>query len=176
MISIFKQGRVMFRIMVLIGLMGTNVGCLVNFNFTGGNVDTSLETLNVEIFTNEAQIVVPYLAQETTQQIQDRFLNQSRLTLTTGAADVKLSGNVSRYAIAPVAIGGDERAEQNRLTIGLRVKFDNNVNPDESWEQNFSAFVDFDADEDLSSIERDLIDEALDQLTQDIFSKSIGKW
>ena len=176
MISTYRIGRILSHLCLWTILIVISVGCRVNFNFTGGNVDTSLETLNVEIFTNEAQIVVPYLAQETTQQIQDRFLNQSRLTLTTGGADVKLSGSVARYTIAPVAISGNERAARNRLTIGLRVKFDNNVNPDESWEQSFSAFVDFDADEDLSSVERDLIDEALDQLTQDIFSKSIGKW
>lgn len=176
MISISNIGTWGIRIGVCSALALMLSGCIIKFNFTGGVVDTDLETLSVDLFTNEAQIVVPYLAQETTQQIQDRFLNQSRLTLTSGAADVELSGSISRYLISPVAISGNDRAAQNRLTIGLRVKFDNNVNTDDSWEQSFSAFVDFDADEDLSSVERDLIDEALDQITQDIFSKSIGKW
>ncbi|MDX1906015.1 MAG: LptE family protein [Bacteroidia bacterium] len=151
-------------------------GCKVTFNFTGGSVDTSLETLSVDQFTNNAEIVIPYLAQEVTQQIQDRFLSQSRLTLTSGAADVQLSGYVSRFTVLPVAVQGDNRAAQNRLTIAVMVKFENNVTPKDSWENTFTGFVDFDASQDFSSVEREKIDEVLEQITQDIFSKSIGKW
>lgn len=151
--------------------------CALRFNFHGGgSVNPDLETLSVEIFSNEAQIIVPYLSQEVTQQIQDRFLNQSRLTLTSGAADIVLSGAITRYTVLPVAISGTDQAAQNRLTIALRVKFENNVEPNDSWEQTFNSFVDFDASEDFSSIERERIDEVLEQLTQDIFTKSIGKW
>ncbi len=150
--------------------------CSIRFNFTGGQVPDNLETLFVDNFSNEAEIVVPYLAQLVSEQLQDRFLNQSKLSLTSGAADVELSGSVVRYTVLPTSISGENRAEQNRMTIGVKVAFTNNVNPNESWEQNFSAFVDFDASEDLSSVERDKIEEILEQITQDIFSKSLGKW
>ncbi|MEL6588704.1 MAG: LptE family protein [Bacteroidota bacterium] len=160
---------------ILLGIC-LNFSCSINFNFTGGKVDTSLETLFVDIFSNEAEIVVPYLGQLTTEKIQDRFLTQSRLSITSGAADVALSGAITRYSIIPTAISGQDRAEQNRMTIAVRVNFENNQDANESWEQTFSAYQDFDADLDLSSIERDQIEEILDQITQDIFSKSIGKW
>lgn len=159
----------------LIGLIVS--ACSVKFNFTGtGSVDTRLETLSVETFLNEAQIVVPYLAQVLTEQTQDRFLNQSRLTLVSGAADIQLSGSINRYGISPVAISGNNQADQNRLTISVRVSFKNNVEPEDSWDQSFSGFVDFDASEDFASIEEEQINEILEQITQDIFSKSIGKW
>jgi outer membrane lipopolysaccharide assembly protein LptE/RlpB len=152
-------------------------GCAVDFNFTGtGSVDTELETLSVANFNNEAQIVVSYLAQEVTNQLQDRFLNQSRLTLTSGAADIELGGSITRYAIQPVAIQGGDQAAQSRLTIAVRVVYENNVNPKDSWENTFTSFVDFDADLNFSSEEARLIDEVLEQITQDVFTKSIGKW
>jgi hypothetical protein len=168
----------MLKALGLCWLLGLGLaGCAINFNFTGtGSVDTSLETLSVANFTNEAQIVVPYLSQEVTNQLQDRFLNQSRLTLTSGAADVQLSGSVSRYTIQPVAIQGGDQAAQTRITIALRVNFENNVNPDDGWENTFSSYVDFDANLDLASNEPDLINEVLEQITQDVFTKSIGKW
>lgn len=162
-------------ILLLLPLLAS--GCIsIRFNFTGGSVDTSLETLFVDQFTNEADVVIPYLAQEVGIQLQDRFLSQSRLTLTTGAADVVLGGAVTRFTVAPVAIQGENRAAQNRLTIAVRVKFDNNVDPKASWEQTFSGFVDFDATEEFSSVEREKIGLVLEQITQDVFSKSIGKW
>lgn len=150
--------------------------CRISFNTSGGNVDTSLSTLFVDKFSNEAAIVVPYLAQELTQQIQDRFLSQSRLSLTSGAADVALSGAVTVYTVLPKAIQGENRAAQNRLSISVRVKYENNVNPNESWEQTFSGYSDFDANLDFSRIEREQINLVLEQITQDIFSRSIGKW
>ncbi len=156
--------------------LGCLTSCTIAFNFTGGSVDDSLETLSVETFGNEAPLVVPFLALEVTNQIQDRFLSQSRLTLTDGAADVQLSGAVVRYAVTPVAVQGDETASQNRLTIDVRVAFENTQNPSDSWTQNFSSFTDFDANLDLASEEARLIDEVLEQITQDIFTKSIGKW
>jgi hypothetical protein len=148
----------------------------VNYNFTGGLVDTELESLTIESFGNVSNIVVPYLGQSFTEALRDRFLSQSRLSLTDGAADIELSGNIVQYNVAPVAIEGDDRAGQNRLSIAVRVKFNNNVNPNDSWEQTFNSFQDFSSSQDLSSIERDLIDEINNQLTQDIFNKSIGKW
>ncbi|MEM6628054.1 MAG: LptE family protein [Bacteroidota bacterium] len=163
--------------------IGILSGCSVKFNLTGGTVDPRLQTLSVETFGNEAPIVVPFLAIEVTNQLQDRFLSQSRLSLTTGDADVQISGRITNYAITPVAISASsdpnqERftASQNRLTIAISVKFDNTIDPNESWEQSFSGFVDFNSELDFASIERDRVDEILEQLTQDVFNKSIGKW
>ena len=165
-----------WRILLLVGLLGIS-GCKVGFNFSGGGaIDPRLQTLSIETFSNEAAVVVPYLAQEVTQQMQDRFLNQSRLQLVSNNADIQISGAVTRYQVSPVAISGDTRAEQNRLTIAVRVSFVNTIDENESWENTFSKFVDFDATQDFSSIERDQINEVLEQITQDVFTKSVAKW
>ena len=166
-----------FLIILLITV--SSWACTTTFNFTGtpkGGSSVNLETLAVDVFVNEAPLVVPFLAQFLTDELQERFLSQSRLNLTTGNADVELSGSITRYNVQPLAISGDERAAQSRLTIGVKVIFNNNVEPDDSWEQTFSQYVDFDAEQDFASIEETLIEEVVDQLTQDIFSKSLGKW
>ncbi|MEM6766241.1 MAG: LptE family protein [Bacteroidota bacterium] len=154
------------------------VGCTTTFNFTGvpAGGDDGLETIAIDLFGNQAPVVVPNLAQEFTQQLQDRFISQSRLALIASDADVNVSGSITQYRISPVAISGDERAAQNRLTIGVQVKYENMVTPEDSWDQSFSSFVDFDSDLDFISIEQEKISEIVEQLTQDIFNKSLGKW
>ncbi len=152
------------------------LSCTTTFNFTGGKVDERLETLAVDQFINEAPIIVPSLAQDFTEALQDRFLSQSRLSLTTENADIFISGVITGYRVDYVAIQGDDRAAQNRLTVAIQVKFENNIEEKDSWDQGFNSFVDFDADEDFTSIEPDLIEEIVEQLTQDIFNKSVGKW
>ncbi|MEO0899530.1 MAG: LptE family protein [Bacteroidota bacterium] len=153
--------------------------CKVTFNGTGtGTVDTRLQTIAIDDFINQAALVVPYLAQEVTNQMQDRFQRQSRLELTTGAADIRIGGSIVRYDLQPVAVTGNETAAQNRLSIEVSVSFENFVEPSESWasEKRFRGFVDVSADADFTSQEEDLINEILDQITQDVFSATIGKW
>lgn len=159
-------------------LVSCVVSCKTTFNFTGvpAGGDDGLETIAIDLFGNQAPVIVPNLAQEFTQQLQDRFISQSRLTLIATDADVNVSGSITQYRISPVAISGDERAAQNRLTIGVKVTYENLVNPDDSWDQTFSSFVDFDSDLDFISIEQEKISEIVEQLTQDIFNKSLGKW
>ncbi|MCI4668765.1 MAG: LPS assembly lipoprotein LptE [Bacteroidia bacterium] len=164
---------------LVLGLLLSLSSCRIKFNSTGTEGgDPNLKTITIDDFTNQAAIVVPYLAQELTNQMQDRFQRQSRLTLTTGAADIRIGGTIVRYDLQPVAIQGDESAAQNRLTIAISVSFENFVNPKESWtsDKRFSAFVDVSADEDFASQEEELINEVLEQITQDVFSASIGKW
>lgn len=168
----------MGRLLICSLILSITTGCIsVGFNFTGGGTpDPRLQTISVENFSNEAPNVVSYLAQEVTQQMQDRFLNQSRLQLVSNNADIQIAGAVVRYQVSPVAISGNTQAEQNRLTIAIRVSFENTIDPNESWENTFSKFVDFDASEDFTSIEGDQINDVLEQITQDVFTKSVAKW
>ncbi len=169
----------MRTLVLCLGLSCLLLGCSISFNTTGtSSPNPNLKTIAIDNFINKAALVVPYLAQELTDQMQDRFLRQSRLTLTTGAADIRIGGSIYRYDIQPVAVQGNETAAQNRLTIGVSVSFENFVEPENSWEKekNFTAFVDVSADDDFSAREEELIDEALDQITQDVFSASIGTW
>lgn len=153
-------------------------GCRFGFGFSPGPgaQNANLQTIAVQTFSNEAELVVAYLAQEFTESLQDEFLRRSRLTLTTGQADVELSGTIINYSVTPAAISSGETAAQNRLTIAVRVKYENRVETSESWETTFTKFSDFDASQDFASVERDLITEVNDQLVAAIFNEVFGKW
>lgn len=153
-------------------------GCGFQFGFSPGPgaQNANLKTIAVRSFGNEAELVVAYLAQEFTETLQDEFLRRSRLELTTNDADVEISGTIINYSITPSAISSGETAAQNRLTISVRVKYDNRVEVGDSWENNFTKFSDFDASQNFASVERDLIDEVNDQLVAAIFNEVFGKW
>ncbi len=150
--------------------------CKFSIGFNPGPQDDNLKTLNIQAFGNDASLVVPYLAQEFTEELQDRFLSRSRLTLTDGEADVVISGAISNYTIRPVAIAGGETAAQNRLTISVKVKYENNISPNDNWEQTFTNYSDFSSSLNFASEERGLIEEVIDLISQDIFNQALGKW
>lgn len=154
-------------------------GCKFSANFTGGTVDANIKTISIANFANESSLGSPTIAQQFTQQLRNRFQSQSRLTFLETGADVQMSGAIVGYSIIPVAIqgGASGGASQNRLEIRVKVKFENQINPSESWEKEFKSFVDA-----ASSVviagenERTLVEQVNDQLTQDVFSASLGKW
>lgn len=151
--------------------------CSFKANFTGGKPDPSLKTISIVPFANDAPLVVSYHSQRFTEQMRDRFLTQSRLAFVNANGDIQLSGAIVDYNIRANTVGGaGGGAQQNRMTISVKIKYENKVNPSESWEQQFSSFIDFPASTNLSSAERELIEQVNGQLTQDIFNKSIGKW
>jgi hypothetical protein len=80
------------------------------------------------------------------------------------------------YHTTPTAIQGNEQAALNRLTITINVRFENTLNPDESFEQRFSAFEDYDASLNFASVEGDLVNTITERLVQDIFNKAVVNW
>ena len=124
---------------ILLSYLLTGSGCSIKYNFSGGAPpNPDIQTLYIENFANEATLVVPYLSQEFTETLQATFLNRSQLTLSDDNSDITIRGTITGYTITPVAIAGNETAEQNRLTIRANVKHDNIVVPEcEHWNNTF---------------------------------------
>lgn len=151
-------------------------GCTVNYSFSGASIDPKMKTYSVQYFANRAPIVVPTLSQQLTEALREKIKSQTKLRLVTGVGDADFSGEITRYETRAVAITGNDRPAQNRLTIEVRVRYTNSVNPKENFESTFSRYKDYDANQNLSSVEQELIKDILDLLTEDIFNKAFVNW
>jgi hypothetical protein len=110
--------------------------------------------------------------------LKDLLLAQSPLRIAEKNGELTYSGTVVDYRTAPVAIqsGAAETASLNRLTITVKVKYDNSLEPELSFEKTFSKFADYDANQDLFTIEESLWSLINEQLTQEIYNASVGNW
>ena len=104
------------------------------------------------------------------------MLQQTRLDLLKKNGDLKFDGEIVGYDVQPIAVQGDETSALNRLTITVKVRYTNTFDRDKDFELNFSRFADYESTNDLASVEEALILEINDQLTQDIFDRSLGNW
>jgi len=123
-------------------------------------------------------MVTPLYAQRFTESLKDLLLAQSPLKLIESSGDLQFSGIVTDYRTAPVAVqsGAAETASLNRLTITVKVKYENTVDNTLSFEKTFTKFADFDANKDLFTIEESLWSLINEQLTQEIYNASVGNW
>ncbi len=144
------------------------------YSFTG--VNTTAETYQVNFFQNNAPIVEPGLDILFTRTLQDLILNQTNLQLVNSGGDLIYEGEITEYRVSPMSATADQRAAQNRLTIGVRVRFTNTDNEEENFERSFSFFYDYPANTQLTAIRGTAHEEIFERITQDIFNASLANW
>jgi len=146
------------------------------YTFTGADIHPDVQTISIRYFNNQATLVQPMLSSKFTEALQDRFIQQTSLELTSKEGDLQFDGYISDYQIKPRNITANDQASQNRLTITVQVSFTNLIEKDKGFKQNFSRYADFDSSTEISNIEEQLIDEIVAELIEDIFNKAVVNW
>jgi hypothetical protein len=162
---------------ILLSITGLFSSCSVTLN--GASIPPEMKTINVEYFENSAPLVVNNLSQLFTEAIKGRVRSQTRLAIVSGDADASLSGTITGYSIAPVSVQATQGnqvpiASASRLTITVNVKYVNQKDPKQNYEQSFSRYTDFRGA--ISAQEQQLIQIINQQLTEDIFNRAFANW
>ena len=150
--------------------------CKITYSFTGVAINPQIKTVSIQYFDNRAPLVQATLSQVFTDALRDKIQGQTSLNLVTGYGDVDFSGEIKNYETRPQAITGSETAALNRLSITVRVKFENAVEPDKNFDTSFTRYEDYDSSKDLSSVEDELIKLIIENIIEDIFNKAFVNW
>ncbi|MDB4270677.1 LPS assembly lipoprotein LptE [bacterium] len=150
------------------------------YNFTGGDVGTA-SSFQVNYFQNYASqspgsTFEPGLDRDFTLALQDLILNQTSLDLRNSDADLLYEGEIVEFRISPMTATAEQRAAQNRLTMGVNVRFFNRTKEDVDFERRFSFFYDYDANTQFSSVRDEALTAIFERITQDIFNASLADW
>lgn len=148
-------------------------GC---YSFQDASFDPNLKTFSVDLFVNESSNTNPGLSQQFTESLKDKVISESNLRFVEAQPDVAFSGAITRYEVQALAPGANEVADQNQLTIAVKVSFINNTKDTDSWEQTFSRFANFESNLNFINIEAELVDEIIRQLVDDIFRRAFVNW
>ncbi len=169
-----KKFILLYTMVIL--LTGVAISCRINYSFTGANISPLVKTYSVYYFPNRARLVNPTLSQSFTEALREKLQRQTSLNELAEDGDLIFEGQITGYEVRPMSIQKEDMAALNRLTVTVRVKYTNNIEPDQSLEQTFSAFEDFDAASSLSAVEDGLVPEIIAKLTEDIFNATLANW
>jgi hypothetical protein len=161
---------------IIILLTGITNSCRISYSFTGANISPAVKTFSVYYFPNRARLVNPTLSQSFTEALREKLQRQTPLNELAEDGDLIFEGQITGYEVRPMSIQKEDMAALNRLTVSVRIKYTNNIDPDQSIEQTFSAFEDFDAASSLSAVEDGLVPEIITKLTEDIFNATLANW
>jgi len=153
----------------------TLLGCGA-YSFTGGDIGEA-KTFQVSYFQNNATLIEPGLDRDFTNALQDFIQNQTSLSLVNSGGDIVYEGEITEYRISPTTATANNTAAQNRLTIGINVRFYNKKDEEKDYEERFSFFFDYAGSAQLIGSQKDTaIAEIFERITQDIFNRSFNNW
>ncbi|MBV1888219.1 MAG: hypothetical protein KUG51_02905 [Urechidicola sp.] len=147
------------------------------YTFGGVTLHSSVKTVQIDYFPNNAPLIEPTLSQAFTLSLQDLFISQTNLDMVKSGGDIHFEGEIVGYRINPMSATAQQTAAQNRLTITVNVRYYNKYEEDKDFEQRFSFYYDYPANAQLvGSVKADAFKEIFERITQDIFNASVAQW
>jgi hypothetical protein len=152
-------------------------GCTISYKFNGASIDYSkVKTISVADFANNAALVYAPLATNLTDGIKDLYQRQTRLEQVRRGGNLELEGEITGYALTPMAVSADSYAAETKLTMTVRVRFTNNVNPVESFEKTYTAYQTFDSSQMLNDVQDELCNIMIQEIADQIYNDTVAKW
>ena len=160
----------------LISLLALVVGCGA-YSFTGISLSAETKTFQVNYFQNTSALIEPGIERDFKLALEDLILNQTNLSLVKSNGDILYEGEIVEYRISPTTATASNTAAQNRLTIGVNVRFVNKNDEEADFEKKFSFFFDFAGSAQLvGSQKTTAIEEIFERITQDVVNASLANW
>lgn len=157
--------------------MALLVSCSISYKFNGASIDyTKVKTISIKDFPNQAALVYPVLSQMFTDKLKDIYIRQTRLEMVKDNGDLDIEGEIIGYELAAMAVKEDAYASRTKLTITVRVRYTNQSKPEEDFEQSFSAYREFDANQMLQQVQEELCTEITEELVDQIYNATVANW
>lgn len=167
----FLSGRILLIPVFLLFL----AGCKIRYSFSGASISPEVKTVSVKYFPNRARIINPALSQEFTDALMDKIKSQTNLVFVDDG-DVSFDGEIVDYKTSFLAVTGDDKSAMTRFTIAIKVRFTNNIDEDQDFDQVFSRYKDYDATKDLSEVEDILVEAIITDIIEDVFNQAFVNW
>ncbi|KAA6344249.1 hypothetical protein EZS27_008103 [termite gut metagenome] len=162
---------------LLIFLLPLMVACTVSYKFNGASINyDKVKTISIADFPIKAAYVYTPLATRFNEELKDIYIRQTRLKLISVNADLEIEGEITGYTQHNEAVKSDGYASETKLTITVNVRFINNTDHAEDFEQQFSAFRTYDSSQLLTAVQDDLITQMVKDITEQIFNATVANW
>jgi hypothetical protein len=109
-------------------------------------------------------------------QLKDQYANHTKLTQVKRNGDLKIEGEISRYEQRNKSVSSEGYSAQTELSMTVNVRFTNNVNHSQDFEQQFTATASYETTQSLNSVQEQLVTQMVKDITDQIFNATVANW
>ncbi|MDR1523893.1 MAG: LPS assembly lipoprotein LptE [Tannerella sp.] len=151
--------------------------CTISYSFSGSSIDyTKVSSISIKDFPNMAPLIYAPLSQKFTEALKDKYTRQTKLQVLRDGGDLALEGEITNYTLTPQAVKEDAYASQTRLSITVRVRYTNQTNPEEDFEQTFSAYQEFSNENTIDMVQEQLCELIISEIVDQIYNGTVANW
>ena len=154
-----------------------SMACSVQYKFNSSSIDyTKTKTITIADFPIRSSYVWGPMQTIFNNQLKDIFANHTHLTQVKRNGDLKLEGEITQYNQRNKSVSSEGYSSLTELSMTVVVRFTNNVNHDEDFEESFTATASYDSRQSLNSVQEALVTEMVEDITEQIFNATVANW
>ncbi len=151
--------------------------CSVSYKFNGASIDYSqTKTIQIAEFPIRSSYVWGPMGPLFNNQLKDQFANHTRLEQVKRNGDLKIEGEITRYEQRNKSVSSEGYSAMTELTMTVNVRFTNNKNHKEDFEEQFSASQSYETTQSLNSVQEQLVTEMVKDICDQIFNRTVANW
>jgi hypothetical protein len=155
----------------------TILACRIEYKFNGSNIDyTQVKTILIENFPIRSAYVWPPMQAIFQNQLTDIYSRQTKLKQVKRNGDLQLSGEITAFDQYNKGISSDGYSSQVQLKMTVNVRFVNNKKHEEDFERQFTATTEYDASQQLTAVQEELVTQMSKDITDQIFNATVANW
>ena len=153
------------------------VSCTISYKFTGTSLNyDKVKTISVDNFPLRSSYVWAPMESMFYNTLVDAYSRKTKLKVLKRNGDLQVSGEIIEYSQTNKSVAADGYSAQTQLKVTVNVRFVNNSNHSEDFEQKFSATADYDSSQQLSAVQETLVQEIIDDIVDQIFNATVANW
>lgn len=151
--------------------------CSVSYKFNGASIDYSkVKTIQIAEFPIRSAYVWGPMGPMFNNQLKDVFANHTRLSQVKRDGDLQIEGEITQYQQRNKSVSSEGYSAQTELSITVHVRFVNNTNHNEDFERDFTANSSYETTQSLASVQQELVEQMVKDLTDQIFNATVANW
>lgn len=164
------------KILFVIALCSAASSCGV-YGFRGNNPTPGINSIAVPTFRDESGFSAPTLADQFTQQLKDKIINDNSYRVADKSiADAVLNCTVTSVRDEALVVSAGDDVSRRKITITVNVIFDNLKKQKNIWNRNYENYGEYSSSNVTESERADGITVAVERITEDILIDLTSNW
>ena len=165
------------KVALMVTLVAVVSACSVSYKFNGASIDYSkTKSIQIADFPIRSAYVWGPMGPLFNNELKDMFASHTRLAQVRRNGDLKLEGEITRYDQRNKSVSSEGYSAQTELSMTVNVRFTNNVNHSEDFEQQFTAMQTYDSSLSLNSVQNELVGKMVTDICEQIFNACVANW
>lgn len=151
--------------------------CSISYQFNGASIDyNKTKTITIAQFPIRSTYVWGPMASMFNDKLTEVYARSTRLQQVKRNGDLVIEGEITDYSQMNQAVGADGYSAQVSLKMTVNVRFTNNADHTQDFEQQFSATTQYDSKLQLSAVQEELVDQMCKDIVDQIFNATVANW